>query len=98
MQHHPFFKFSLFLSSLIFFTACSSLKKEAQQKPNILLIFADDQRADALSIAANPYIKTPHIDELANSGTRFQNSYVMGGHHGAICAPSRAMLLKDCKP
>ena len=93
MQHNPFFKFSLFLSFLILFTACSNLKKEAQQKPNILLIFADDQRADALSIAANPYIKTPHIDELANSGTRFQNSYVMGGHHGAICAQSRAMLL-----
>jgi len=47
MQHHPFFKFSLFLSFLILFTACSSLKKEVQQKPNILLIFADDQRADA---------------------------------------------------
>lgn len=62
-------------------------------KPNILFIFADDQRADALGIAGNTVVKTPNIDQLAKSGTRFANCYVMGGHHGAICAPSRAMLM-----
>lgn len=65
----------------------------SQNRPNILLIFADDQRADALGASGNPYIRTPNIDRLANQGVRFSNSYVMGGHHGAICAPSRAMLL-----
>ena len=63
------------------------------QKPNILFLFADDQRADALGISGNPYIQTPNIDQLAREGSRFTNAYVMGGHHGAICAPSRAMLL-----
>jgi arylsulfatase A-like enzyme len=63
------------------------------QKPNILFLFADDQRADALGCSGNTYIRTPNIDELARSGVRFINSYVMGGHHGAISAPSRAMLL-----
>ncbi|HKJ79021.1 MAG TPA: sulfatase-like hydrolase/transferase [Prolixibacteraceae bacterium] len=62
-------------------------------KPNILFFFADDQRADALGCAGNPYIQTPHIDKLAKSGVHFRNTYVMGGHHGAICAPSRAMLM-----
>ena len=62
-------------------------------KPNILFILADDQRADALGCAGNPSIKTPNIDNLAQNGVRFTNSYVMGGHHGAISAPSRAMLL-----
>lgn len=62
-------------------------------KPNVLIIFADDQRADALGIAGNAVVKTPNIDQLALSGTRFANCYVMGGHHGAICAPSRAMLM-----
>lgn len=61
--------------------------------PNILFIFADDQRADALGAAGNPYIQTPHIDALARRGTRLSNAYVMGGHHGAVCAPSRAMLM-----
>ncbi|MDO8928732.1 MAG: sulfatase-like hydrolase/transferase [Bacteroidota bacterium] len=62
-------------------------------KPNILFLFADDQRADALGCSGNPYIKTPNIDNIAKVGVRFANSYVMGGHHGAICAPSRAMLM-----
>jgi arylsulfatase A-like enzyme len=63
------------------------------QKPNILFLFADDQRADALGIAGNTILNTPNIDELARSGTRFTNAYVMGGNHGAICAASRAMML-----
>ena len=67
--------------------------QKTETKPNILFIFADDQRADALGLGSNPYIKTPHLDALAQQGTHFENCYVMGGHHGAICAPSRAMLL-----
>lgn len=62
-------------------------------KPNILFIVADDQRADAIGCAGNPYIRTPNIDNLAANGIRFTNGYIMGGHHGAISAPSRAMLL-----
>jgi arylsulfatase A-like enzyme len=64
-----------------------------QGKPNILFLLADDQRADALGSSGNTYISTPNIDSLAKSGIRFSNCYVMGGHHGAISAPSRAMLL-----
>jgi len=63
------------------------------QKPNILFLFADDQRADAIGASGNTYIRTPNIDLLAKSGVRFTSSYVMGGHHGAISAPSRAMLM-----
>ena len=68
-------------------------KKESRSKPNILFLFADDQRADALGCAGNTYIRTPNIDKLAENGVRFINCYVMGGHHGAISAPSRAMLM-----
>jgi len=35
------------------------------QKPNILFLFADDQRADALGCSGNLYMKTPNIDKLA---------------------------------
>ncbi|QRR00760.1 sulfatase-like hydrolase/transferase [Dyadobacter sandarakinus] len=68
-------------------------EKQHAAKPNILFIFADDLRADALGYAGNTIIQTPNIDQLAASGTHFKNCYVMGGHHGAICAPSRAMLM-----
>jgi len=49
-------------------------KTKTNQKPNILFFFADDQRADALGCAGNPYIKTPHIDKLAESGVHFRNT------------------------
>ncbi|MFW6289399.1 MAG: sulfatase-like hydrolase/transferase [Mariniphaga sp.] len=67
--------------------------KQEPERPNILFIFTDDQRADAMGCAGNSVIKTPNIDNLAANGVRFTNCYVMGGHHGAICAPSRAMLM-----
>lgn len=65
----------------------------SERQPNVLLIFTDDHRADALGAAGNPYIETPTLDSLADVGFRLRNTYVMGGHHGAICAPSRAMLM-----
>ena len=83
----------LSLNYIFFLVACNTVPPKDQNTPNILFILADDQRADALGSAQNPYIKTPHIDALATNGIRFENAYVMGGHHGAICAPSRAMLL-----
>ncbi|WP_439584952.1 sulfatase-like hydrolase/transferase [Dyadobacter bucti] len=80
---------SLLLGSL----AYKQSTKQAARRPNVLFIFADDQRADALGASGNKIIKTPNIDQIAKNGTRFANCYVMGGHHGAICAPSRAMLM-----
>jgi arylsulfatase A-like enzyme len=62
-------------------------------KPNIVFILADDLRADALGCYGNRLVETPNIDRLAEDGIQFTNSYIMGGHHGAISAPSRAMLL-----
>lgn len=90
----PFVPFAAFLLVGIF-SGCSNEKEpdKEDKKPNILFLFADDQRADALGCAGNTYIETPNIDQLAKTGVQFFNTYVMGGHHGAICAPSRAMLM-----
>ena len=88
------FKLFWVLAIFLFTLSCNKeISNKVRKKPNILLIFTDDQRSDALGIAQNTEIKTPNIDNLARSGVYFKNSYVMGGHHGAICAPSRAMLL-----
>ncbi|MDP3069434.1 MAG: sulfatase-like hydrolase/transferase [Opitutaceae bacterium] len=62
-------------------------------KPNILFLFADDQRADTIGAHGNPHIKTPVIDGLARAGVSFRRNYVMGGNSGAVCVPSRAMLM-----
>jgi arylsulfatase A-like enzyme len=77
------------LSVLSMISSCS----DGPAKPNVLFILADDLRADALGCYGNQLIKTPNIDRLAETGMRFTNSYIMGGHHGAISAPSRAMLM-----
>lgn len=79
----------------LLFLACFLLLSgaSAQRRPNILLLFADDLRADALGCYGNPYVITPNIDRLATEGTRFTHAYILGGDQGAVCAPSRAMLL-----
>jgi arylsulfatase A-like enzyme len=65
----------------------------APNRPNILFLFADDQRADTLAAHGNPHIKTPHLDRLAAAGFSFRNNYIFGGNSGAVCVPSRAMLM-----
>ena len=61
--------------------------------PNILFLFADDQRADTIAALGNPVIKTPHLDRLVRSGMAFDRAYMQGSMSAATCIPSRAMLL-----
>lgn len=64
----------------------------AAEKPNILFLFADDQRADSINAHGNPHIQTPHIDQLVRQGFSFRNNYCFGSNSGAVCIPSRAMV------
>jgi arylsulfatase A-like enzyme len=72
---------------------CWSPLAHGAGKPNILLLFADDQRADTIAALGNPHIKTPNIDKLVTSGFVFRSNYCFGGNSGAVCVPSRAMLM-----
>jgi arylsulfatase A-like enzyme len=72
-------------------------------RPNVLVLFADDQRADTIAAWGNPHIKTPNLDKLVASGFSFRNNYCFGSNSGAVCVPSRAMLMSgrtwlDVKP
>lgn len=77
----------LFLALLV----CSASAQE-KRRPNILFLFADDHRPDAVAAFGNPHIKTPNIDRIVSRGFRFERNYCMGSIHGAVCQPSRAML------
>ncbi|WP_228499578.1 sulfatase-like hydrolase/transferase [Thermogemmata fonticola] len=71
--------------------------------PNILFLFADDQRADTIAAWGNPHIRTPNLDRLVAHGCSFRNNYCFGSNSGAVCVPSRAMLMSgrtwfDVKP
>src|SRR5690348_4171682 len=62
----------------------------AAKRPNILFLFADDQRADTIAAWGNSHIKTPNLDKLVASGFSFRGNYIFGGNNGAVCMPSRA--------
>jgi arylsulfatase A-like enzyme len=61
----------------------------ASERPNILLILADQWRAQAFSHAGDPNVQTPHIDALQKYGVRLVNA-VSGV---PVCSPARASLL-----
>ena len=62
-------------------------------RPNIVFLFADDQRADTISAHGNPHIHTPNLDQLVAEGTSFRRNYCAGSFSGAVCVASRAMLM-----
>jgi len=64
------------------------------ERPNILLIVTDQQRADALGVAGHPVLDTPFIDELATTGTRFTSAYSAC----PVCVPARRTLLTGATP
>jgi arylsulfatase A-like enzyme len=66
---------------------------EAPPRPNILLLLADDQRADTIGAWGNPHIRTPNLDRLARRGISLRGNYCFGSNSGAVCVPSRAMLM-----
>lgn len=65
------------------------LSVQAVERPNILILFTDDQRWDALHCAGNDKISTPNLDSIAARGTLFKNAFVTL----SICSPSRAAML-----
>jgi len=75
-------------------TGCAAQpeRKAPSERPNILFLFGDDQRADTISAWGNPHIVTPHLDGLVRAGVSFRANYCFGGNSGAVCVPSRAML------
>jgi arylsulfatase A-like enzyme len=81
----------LFALSLSF--ALCPFSSAAAPRPNVLVLFSDDQRADTIAALGNPHIQTPHLDSLVRIGTAFTRAYCMGAMQGAVCVPSRAMLM-----
>lgn len=59
------------------------------KKPNILLLFTDQQRFDALQCAGNDEIMTPNLDALAESGVRFDNACTST----PVCIAARMSLI-----
>ena len=70
-----------------------TLSAEAQarkaKKPNVVLLLADQWRAKAMGYAADPKVKTPNLDRLADASVNFRNAVSVC----PVCTPYRASLL-----
>ena len=64
------------------------------QRPNILMIYVDQHRWDALGANGNPYIHTPNLDKLAADGINFDHYFVQN----PLCMPSRVSFLTGRYP
>jgi len=71
-----------------FTTPNAASAQKPQSRPNIIFILADDLGIDGVSCYGADKRKTPNIDKLAASGTRFQTCYA-----APLCGPSRCLLM-----
>lgn len=70
------------------FTISAALLVAAEQRPNIVVLLADDLGWKDIGCYGGP-VKTPMLDKLAAEGVRFTDFYA----GAAVCGPSRAVLL-----
>jgi len=80
---------SLFAAPII----TQAAEKATKEKPNIILMFTDDQGYNDLGCFGSKLIKTPNIDKLASEGLRLTNFYAQ-----AVSGVSRSALMTGCYP
>ncbi|MCA9114143.1 MAG: sulfatase [Planctomycetaceae bacterium] len=71
-----------------------STEAVSTERPNVIVIFADDLGWGDLSCYGHPTIRTPHLDRMAAEGVRFTQFY----SGASVCTPSRAALLTGRLP
>lgn len=73
----------------LFPSLLAAAERKAGDRPNVILILADDLGYGDLGCFGQTKIRTPHLDALAKSGTRFTSAYC----GTSVCAPSRCSLM-----
>ncbi|MDG1242005.1 MAG: sulfatase [Opitutae bacterium] len=81
----------IYIGAIALLASCFAV---ASQKPNIIIVFNDDQGYQDLGCFGSPDIKTPHIDRMAEEGMKFTSFMVAS----PVCSASRAALLTGCYP
>lgn len=90
---------TIYLILISFLLAACAKKEEAistevPSKPNVVIIFTDDQGYRDLANFGSPNIKTPNIDKMAAEGGRYTSFYAAQ----PVCSASRVGLLTGCYP
>ena len=73
-------------------SSAASAEERGPDRPNIVIVFTDDQGYEDVGCYGSPDIETPHLDRMAKEGVRFTDFYVSQ----AVCSASRASLMTGC--
>lgn len=82
---------------ILLFVGCAEKEPQQPKKPNFLFVLVDDQSPfDLQTYDPNSILETPTIDKLAKQGVVFESARHMGSMNGAVCTPSRHMIMTGC--
>lgn len=82
-----------FFAAFLIVSLWNTIHAASPARPNILHIHADDHRADGARALGTELLQTPNLDSLVERGMTFTHCYTMGSMIGAVCTPSRTMML-----
>ena len=79
-----------------FFACCNlpSIVAHGADRPNVVLVMADDQGWGDMAYNGHPVVKTPHFDAAAAAGLQFERFYAAA----PVCSPTRASVLTGRHP
>ena len=77
-----------YLAALTLFLVIVSCEQQQEQRPNIVLIMADDMGYECLGVNGSTEYETPNLDRLAGEGIHFKQSYSQ-----PLCTPSRVKIM-----
>ena len=86
-------RIALSLSIVVVTLLGSATLAFADQPPNFVVIFTDDQGYGDVGCFGSKQIRTPRLDKMAAEGMKFTSFYAQ-----PICGPSRAALMTGCYP
>ena len=84
----------VFTLCLILLSGTSSPELMATERPNIVLVMADDQGWGDVGFRDHPHLKTPVMDEMAKNGIRFDRFYAAA----PVCSPTRGSVMTGRHP
>ncbi|MCA9299669.1 MAG: sulfatase-like hydrolase/transferase, partial [Phycisphaerales bacterium] len=84
----------LLLSSILHASAAGADSRPGSPRPNVVLIMTDDQGWADAGYMGHPVLRTPHLDEMARGGIRFERFYAAA----PVCSPTRGSVLTGRHP